>query len=280
MNYFILSHKSILSLIYSFRQFDTVLQPVWNTFREKVNANTKKTSSFPYITPYIDLLHKYDCRDLQTIVTSINDKSIYKKEIARKLLYTNALHDMRDEIYSDNLVNISTTLSKQDISFDSELKLRDYFKDFNSNINKFKTNNITSIFNYHYNSIELDNTPIYNLRLVYIPRIYETIIHNHKGLCVYKLIDTHKDTSLTSLLSDTRYINPYESSNVSTQYYSNDRYNMVRYDYETTHNVLPNRLNFVYTNQYHQLQTFNHNCFSIHLYFHDYNLRKNNLRKN
>lgn len=105
-----------------------------------------------------------------------------------------------------------------------------------------------------YESIQLDNNEIYNLRLVSLPKDTSTSIHNHNGICFYKLLN-HND-SLRPVLKEKKYFN----------YASNNDVNVI------SNTICNGSINVSYPNDYHKLTAQKGHCYSLHLYFHDSNM--------
>jgi len=257
-----LHRLSLSGLIYSLRHFNRTLTPIWNKTRE----NIKKDKSNNYINvlrPYLHYFNYYNRvynYDWQHIVelNSLNKSRII--QIFKKSLIDDVYYFIYNDLNKDFKPAISNKRLKQyiqEVNTTMEFNINKYVETKESNKGPHVTQHI---FPRLYEYIELDNNEIYNLRLVCIPAGAQTSIHNHNGLCIYKLLNYQRDNPI---LRETNYVN-----------YTYDDENLLKN--KTTRFIENDVLNILYFNEFHQLESLGDDCYCLNLYFHDLNIHRAN----
>lgn len=263
-----MGRQSLISLMYGLRTTKFTLHLNKGHRENCANINISNHSNHnnynyqyiksisPYISVFSSFCH-YNNNDWMKIIhfgnQTLSDNSSGNDGISINTLVENYYN----ELCSDSFLYIHDYNS--DILNDCIRQLYYNLKEYNQiHTNTHKNSHQTNDRCAKYQSIQLDNTEYYTLRLVSIPRGFETPIHNHSGLCIYTLMNTEITSSNTSnkteLLREIKYINtnPHEDINkrILTRYIDN------------------RDIHFLYTNEYHQLKSERGHCYLLNLYIH------------
>lgn len=270
---FIPTNLSLSGLIYCFRYFNRH-RPPYKVLRRENTENIKNTKDFNIeshdsitnIQPYLRYFNYYNS---SLVTTQPKDWELF-----HSLNYKNK-NDILNRYYSDSLMddiyyelhNGVNDDFNQDIANDSLGRYIDeVFMTMKINAETYikRSENIKRLFgrSIHniplYESIQLDNNEVYNLRLVSLPENTSTSVHNHDGVCFYKLLNYND--SMGSMLREKKYL--IYASNIGS----------VGDENVVSHDIFDGTINVCYPNNYHQLMAYKGHCYSLHLYFHNFNM--------
>lgn len=253
---------SLSGLIYSLRHFNRILTPMWNKTRKNI-----KNDNINYINVLRPYLHYF---------TYYN--RVYKHCDWQHIVELNSVNKSRTiQFFKDSLIDdiycfLYSGVNKDFNQFISNKQIKQHIQDVN-NAMEFNINNYVKLkeldrqhdITHHtlpplYKYIQLDNNEIYNLRIVCIPAGAQTSIHNHDGLCIYKLLNYQQNNPT---LKDTKYVN-----------YTYDIENLLKN--KTTQLIGNDAINILYFNEFHHLESIGGDCYCLNLYFHDLNIHRAN----
>jgi hypothetical protein len=237
--------------MYGLRMVSKPITPIKRILRE---------NDIKHINPYINIFSSfcnYNNNDWMYIL-NLNNKILgnnlkpdeYHTHINNLIenYYNNLCND--SFLYIDNYSN--------DVLNDCIKQLFYNIKEYNNNLHHIQSYNKHSA----YQSIQIDNTEYYTLRLIHIPGGIETPIHNHTGLCMYALMnDINAEPTINNeLLREIKYINSNINEDINKRI-------ITRY-------IDKRDINLLYTNEYHQLKSENNDCYLLNLYIHGLDVRR------
>jgi hypothetical protein len=291
---------SLSGLVYTFRYFNRHIhkfseQHGENIVKKENIENKEKKNSYmttKAIQPYLKYFNYYNANNLQeqkkdwelfhSLKTYHDMNNVEKQNILKHYRET-----LLDDIYYD-IHNGENTDFDQNIYGNLLARYIDeVYTIFNMNTSSYIQScyHIKELFNkpqYNtpsYESIQIDNNEIYSLRLVSMPENETTPIHNHEGICFYKLLN-YRDHTQPILREDKffncnrydDYYDNYRESNIVNTENNNCEDTIITYN--TVKNIQDGNINVLYPGDYHQLTAQYGNCYSLHLYFHHFDTSK------
>lgn len=262
---YIPEYLSLGGLMYCFRHFNRTVAPYWK-MAQTCNDITPLTPYLRYFNYYNSVNTNYT-DDWQRII-NLHHNNVYKNKSSFICSFRD---NMMDDIYS-TFYNGYNEYFDDSHSYDA---IHAYAKEaimamkFNIDnyVERREAREAVATNEPHYESIQLDNNEIYNLRLVYIPEGTRTSIHNHGGVCFYKLLNHDIDVSAT----ETRYAG-YAHNAINTGQQNTMHKNSVIIDH--------GNINVLFTDEYHEIASINGDACLLNLYFHNVHITDNNYVRN
>lgn len=250
---------SLGGLIYGLRILNTSLTPQLNTIRNNIKKNKYNRNPLSFLRSHIRLFNYYKHDDWQYIfIIDDNNKAVIKNKF-----YVNSLIDIFSATYRNSdagFDNVKLSYNDRNIKYDVK-QHTDKFNDVLENYLKLKySEEYLERSPSSYDSIVLDTNEIYTLRLIRINKNVETPMHNHRGLCLYRMINHWANSDAKSVLRNIKYVNVDDVCDYGAT------------DTITTSIITNDYLNILHTNEFHQLKALNTDCYSLHLYFHDFDI--------
>lgn len=250
--------------MYCFRHFNRTVAPCWKM--------AQMCNDITPLTPYLRYFNYYNSvninfpNDWQRIL-KLHLNNVYKN---KSNFICSFRDNMMDDIYSTFYNGYNEYFDDSHSYDDIHAYAKEVITAMKFNIDNYveRREAKTSMSNeLSYESIQLDNNEIYNLRLVYIPEGTRTSIHNHGGVCFYKLLNHDIDVSAT----ETKYAG-YAHNAINTGQQNTMNKNSVIIDHGT--------MNVLFTDEYHEIKSISGDACLLNLYFHNVHIKSDDYLRN
>lgn len=261
---YIPEYLSLGGLMYCFRHFNRTVAPYWKMAQTRDDITP--------LTPYLRYFNYYNSininfpNDWQRIL-KLHYNNVYKN---KSNFICSFRDNMMDDIYSTFYNGYNEYFDDRHSYDDIHAYAKEVIMAMKFNIDNYveRKEDKTSVSNeLSYESIQLDNNEIYNLRLVYIPEGKRTSIHNHGGVCFYKLLNHDIDVSA----SETKYAG-YAHNAINTGQQNTMNKNSVIIDH--------GKMNVLFTDEYHEIQSISGDACLLNLYFHNVHIKSDDYLRN